>query len=127
MPRTPPTQKSLEIGARLKELRLQSGRKQMEVADVVGISRGTLAGIETGAAHPGRATMTDLARFYGVTLDYVESGAVPVGAQITEDAAHNVEEVTLLSIWRDMDDAQRRQAMNAIRAIIRRKPLKSPF
>lgn len=59
------------FGERLKELRLGRKLTQREVAQKVGISTSTLAMYEGGRREPDLDTLIKLARFYGVTVDYL--------------------------------------------------------
>lgn len=62
------------IGDRIKEIRMQSGKSQYEVADAIGISRSRYAHYEQGRAEPDTETLTKIAHFFGMTLEYLVSG-----------------------------------------------------
>lgn len=118
MPRTAPTVKSKEVGARLKALRLKAGLKQAEVAAAIGVERSTLTGNETGAAMPGREAMANLARFYGVSIDYLERGTPPVGDNESGETIQNVSEASLVRFWRILDSGQKDRLLALIAEMI---------
>lgn len=60
------------FGRRLRELRIQRGLSQQAVADSVGtISQSLLAFYEAGRGSPSVERLLDLAKFFGVGLDYL--------------------------------------------------------
>lgn len=118
MPRTSPTAKSREVGARVRALRKARGVTQAEIAAAVGVERATITGIETGAAMPGRETMTALAQLFAVSLDYIESGATAPSHLASDDAANSPDESAILALWRLLSDTKKHQAVAAIAAIL---------
>lgn len=58
------------LGDRLKELR-GSGRTQDDVATAVGVSRAAYSHFENNRNEPDNETLTKLANYYGVTIDYL--------------------------------------------------------
>ena len=98
------------FGARVKRLRKSHKEKpiQADLAVAIGISRSTLAGIESQNAMPGRETMIALATYFGVSLDYLESGSVPAGYHLATNAPEQGESAEIVAIW-DMLDAGQRQ------------------
>lgn len=59
------------MAARLKELRLDKGLSQIEVANWISVSRTSYTKYETGVYEPSIETLIKLAEFYGVTVDYI--------------------------------------------------------
>lgn len=59
-----------DIGARLKDLRKNRGLRQQVIADRFNVSRGTVSNWELGRRIPSVNTLSELAKFYGVGLDY---------------------------------------------------------
>lgn len=55
----------------LKELRLEKGLSQKEVADAVGITQSMLAMLERGERSGSDLTKAKLANFYGKTVDSI--------------------------------------------------------
>lgn len=62
---------------RIKELRKSKGLNQTELASVVGTSQSNLSGWENGKWEPDNKSLSILAEFFGVTVDYLlgNSGA----------------------------------------------------
>ena len=56
---------------RLKELRLQKGVTQQEVARAIGCSANNYARYERGEREPDCATLKLLSKFFGVSIDYI--------------------------------------------------------
>lgn len=56
---------------KLKELREQNGISQAKLAQWIGVSRSTVAMWERGASQPDNGTLTELADFFDVTVDYL--------------------------------------------------------
>lgn len=60
------------LGARLKEAREQKRLTQMEVAQRLGISNGTLSGYERDYRDPDTDTLSRLANLYDVSIDWLK-------------------------------------------------------
>lgn len=56
---------------RLKELRLKKKLLQKDIADYLGVNRTTYVKYETGASQPDNDTLSRLADFFGVSVDYL--------------------------------------------------------
>jgi transcriptional regulator with XRE-family HTH domain len=59
------------IGSRIKELRLKKDLTQEELAAQLGIKRSTLANWEIDRAAPGNSQLTELAKFFAVSVDFL--------------------------------------------------------
>lgn len=59
------------IGQRLKLLREERGLKQIDIANMLGVSRTTYTQYETGKSEPDLATVAKLADYFNVTIDYL--------------------------------------------------------
>lgn len=67
----------MEIGSRIRRLRLHQGRTITEVAKLCGFSKGLLSKIETGKIVPAIATLTKIAGVLGVKVSVLmEEGEV---------------------------------------------------
>lgn len=62
------------LGSRLKEARERKRLTQLQVAERLGISNGTLSGYERNYRDPDTNTLAELAKIYGVTTDYLMTG-----------------------------------------------------
>lgn len=56
---------------RIKDLREDRDLRQIDVAEAVGIDQRSLSNYETGKTNPDSETVIKLARFFGVTCDYL--------------------------------------------------------
>lgn len=56
---------------RLRELRIEKGRKQKEVATEIGMSMQALSNYENGLREPDFATLNKLAEYFHVSIDYL--------------------------------------------------------
>ena len=59
------------IRQRLKQLRVENGKTQIDVAVYCGKSENAVGSWEQGLSLPDLVTMVKLSRLYGVTLDYL--------------------------------------------------------
>lgn len=60
-----------EFAERLKELRAEKGLSQMQVAQATGLSRSAIEFWENAQRVPNANAIVVLAKFYGVTTDYL--------------------------------------------------------
>lgn len=83
-------------------LRSRKGVTAEVAADVIGISRGFLSGIETGSDVPGRDTLIAIADYYSVAVDWLATGrGSPLPGPLSPD------EIRLLWHFRAADAAER--------------------
>lgn len=59
------------IGDILKNLRKEKGLTQNELSQIIGITRTTYAGYENNKHEPDIKTLTKIADYYKVSLDYI--------------------------------------------------------
>ena len=62
------------IGTRIRTLREQARMDQAVLAEAVGTARTHLTNIERGRAKPGRDLMLAIARYFGVSVDWLANG-----------------------------------------------------
>nr|WP_294566971.1 helix-turn-helix transcriptional regulator [uncultured Rhodopila sp.] len=96
-------------GQRIKKLRkLQKGLRAETVADAVGISRPHLSMIENDRDLPGRETLTAIASYFGISVDYLLHGGdatpEPPGAG---EFVNDPDELALLAFWRSLNVNER--------------------
>ncbi|QNT77593.1 helix-turn-helix domain-containing protein [Entomobacter blattae] len=63
-----------DIGFRIRQLRKERNLTQVEVAVALGISRPFLTAIENGNNSPGRATLSAIAEYFQVSVDWLLAG-----------------------------------------------------
>ncbi len=61
----------VKIGERIKELRQETNLTQTELANKIGISQAGIAKWETGDRDPSTDCVILLAKFFGVTTDFL--------------------------------------------------------
>ena len=59
----------MKIGAKVKELRVQKGLTQEELADRVGVSRQAVSKWESGTADPSTSNLLALAKLFGISAE----------------------------------------------------------
>lgn len=69
----------MSIGERLMKLREEKGFLQRDVAEKIGIAPNTLSGYERNLRSPDPMTLSKLADFYGVSVDYLLGKEVEIG------------------------------------------------
>ena len=60
-----------EFSQRLKDLRIQNELTQIELSKILNIAQPTLSGYETGHTEPDNMTLTQIANYFGVSVDYL--------------------------------------------------------
>lgn len=61
----------MELGKRLKYLRIQKGLTQEQLAEIIGISRSALSMYELEQREPDLGTLIKIADYFSVTTDYL--------------------------------------------------------
>ena len=87
-----------EIARRLSELRKDKGITQSELAEMLGVSRTTVANYETGNRTPEYDTLARLADIYQVSCDYIIRGISSEFAEIYSTTGLSEDAVLVLSI-----------------------------
>lgn len=102
------------IGQRLHDLRVARGLTQVELAAEVGISRAHIAKIETGGDPPGREVLHAIAQFFGVSMDFLQTGASlpPKPGRFVDRA----DQLAILDLWEAIPESERPRIIRLIRA-----------
>ena len=66
---------------RIKELRIKNGTMQADLANYIGVAASTLSGYESEKTQADISVYKKIAKFYGVTLDYLFGGDMDPPAQ----------------------------------------------
>jgi len=105
------------IGSRLRWLRKQHKPKETQdtLADIVGVSRSTIAGIETGIDDGGLATMIAVADHYKVSLDWLLCRNVPEGGPLVGKFIDDPDKLAFVDFWTSLSDDQRSAALRLLR------------
>jgi len=62
------------LAEKLRAERIKKGVSEAEVAKAIGVSQSFIAHCERGRKTPSTAVLVDLAKYYGVTTDYLLLG-----------------------------------------------------
>jgi len=72
------------IGARIKSLRVEKGLSAQALGDIVGRSKSNISGYETGKYDPSASTVISLCDYFGVSADWLLTGAEVQKSERTE-------------------------------------------
>lgn len=109
------------LGARLKELRKQSGLTQQAVSDQIQVDRTTYTKYENGRVCPDQQGLVSLAELFGVTVDYLlgreEKPDAPMLTDGNEDAPLllSPDEKMLIQLFRILTPEEREELTKAAR------------
>lgn len=94
---------------RLKELRLQKGFTQRQIADYIGCLPSVYSRYENGDREPSIEVLILLSRFLGVTIGYL------VGNEVADSSNELTSyEISLINAAREADDRAREDALNML-------------
>ncbi len=84
------------LANQMKKLRNQKGLTQQELADILHVSKGTVGMWETGRREPNTEILSELADFYGVTVDYLlgREQLSPAQEAAVQETIRTLEELT---------------------------------
>jgi len=80
----------VSLGQKLKEYRLKAGKSQKELADLLGVSRATLASWETGRRKPDYEILRNIAAIFNCSVD------VLIEAETTVEDPFDDEDLTMM-------------------------------
>ena len=92
----------------IKEIRLQQGLTQADVAAALGVSSVVYSRYETGTRQPSIDILVQMADIFGVTVDYL------LGRQDITDSTLSYYELRLLIAARKADERARQDALNML-------------
>lgn len=87
------------LGDKLKKLRMTRNLNQKEVAEAIGVSVGMVSKYESGLKNPSVDTLTKLADYYNVSIDFLKGNEnqmseleieFPEGVQLLKKALNNL-------------------------------------
>jgi transcriptional regulator with XRE-family HTH domain len=109
----------MNMGERLRELRLRRNISQEEVARHIGITRSAYSHYEINNRQPGYETLIKLAAFFEVSLDYMIGGTASKPKSESSDTQDTRE---IMSLLQHMDQEQRRKSISLMSDLILREP-----
>ena len=104
-----------DIGRRVAELRSKAGLTQEALAAEIGLSRGTIAGIETGGDRGGILSMMAIADYFKVPMDWLLCRTVPAGGPLTGEFIDLQDELAWVMFWRSLTPADKAAALRMLR------------
>jgi transcriptional regulator with XRE-family HTH domain len=84
---------------RLKEMRAEKGITQVELSEILGVSKGTVAMWETGKREPNFETLNTLSEIFDKRIDYILGYSNDSGSPTMTE-----EEIEQLGIWEVEED-----------------------
>lgn len=109
---------------RLRELRLEKGLRQKDVAEKLGISPQSLGYYENGINKPDPDMLIKLADFYEVSVDYIlehEDKVIvsysPKAALTNDNIMLTAEEIDLLVNFRGLSENEQKFTLGAVRQL----------
>lgn len=98
------------IAFNIKDLRIRGGYSQEELAAAIGKTRSAVSQYEAGKIIPRMGVIEDMARFFGVSKDWIISGRV-------SDEPVYADERELLALYRRMEPSQKLAIMEVARSM----------
>ncbi|MBB6735235.1 helix-turn-helix domain-containing protein [Cohnella zeiphila] len=105
----------MNMGERLRELRLKRNISQEEVARHIGITRSAYSHYEINNRQPVYETLMKLAAFFDVSLDYIIGG---VGSNQTADESAGPDSREIMRLLQDMNHEQRKQSISLMHGLL---------
>lgn len=105
------------LGSRLKRLRRERQASQVDAAVAAEISRSHLSKLENDEDAPGRAVLRRLAAFYGVTMDYLETGTEPARPEGPDQFLYTADDRAWAALGRELQSDQRDAVFDFIRKL----------
>lgn len=115
-----PNARWIEFGRRAAGARraIKPKMTQVDAAVAMEISRGFLAGIETGKDTPSIETLSKMAEVYGVSMDHLEGRTGSTGVEPAASPAQDVAGTDLLRLWGGLNDEQKRTIASALEVMV---------
>ena len=112
----------MSFGEKLKKLRMQAGLSQEKLAAALGITKRTVINYEMGKSLPPAESLTNISKYFGVTIDeliteqeeFIAKAGEQDGSRGKRDAAALVNEVTGLFAGGRLSEDDRDAVMRAI-------------
>jgi transcriptional regulator with XRE-family HTH domain len=103
------------IGRRVAELRRRTGLTQDDLADIIGLARGTIGSIETGGNRGGIVTMIAIADYFAVPMDWLLCRSVPPSGPLVGQFIDSLDELAWVAFWRGLNASERAAALKMFR------------
>jgi len=111
----------MNMGERLRELRLRRKISQEEVARHIGITRSAYSHYEINNRQPVYETLIKLAAFFDVSLDYIIGGTQPAARSDAPSPNAMPDTREILTLLQKLNHEQRKQSLALIHNLIRQE------
>lgn len=102
---------------RLRELRIQKGLDQKDIAVLLNIGKGTISNWEVGRTEPSIEYLTRLAKYFEVSIDYLignsnEMGVIEIDTNLSND------EQELINLYRKLSFGDKNQLLGFAKGLV---------
>ncbi|ASN72400.1 putative repressor protein [uncultured Caudovirales phage] len=109
------------IGQRIKTLRTKNNLSLQELADLVGKSKGNISGYENDKYEPSAQTIISIAKYFGVSTDWILNGAEFQNNDYAPEESSNrvlISELEsdMLQMFRLLDERDREDVFESIKS-----------
>lgn len=101
---------------RIKELRIEKGILQSDLAKRLKMGQATVSNWETGRHEPDQNALLEMSKIFGTSIDYILGNSDIKKAPSLEDAGLSAEEVELLKLFRSAPEALQDAALRVLEA-----------
>lgn len=101
---------------RIKELRLEAGILQADLANQLKVRQNTVSTWETGRSEPDLDALRELSKIFNTSIDYILGNTDIKKAPSYEDAGLSTEEAELLKLFRKAPPALQDAALRVLEA-----------
>jgi len=106
------------IGSRISDLRRAEGISQEELGAAIGVSRSTIAGIETGGDRSGIETAIAIADYYKVSLDWLLGRHIPSGRAPVGKLVYRPDQIAILDYWDSLAFEEKKALFKLLRVTL---------
>ncbi|MBB6636787.1 helix-turn-helix domain-containing protein [Cohnella thailandensis] len=110
----------MNMGERLRELRLKRNISQEEVARHIGITRSAYSHYEINNRQPIYETLIKLAAYFDVSLDYIIGGNSPSQSNMSYELPDATDSKEILMLLRGMNHEQRKQSLGLLHEMMKK-------
>lgn len=101
---------------RIKELRLEAGILQADLANQLKVRQNTVSTWETGRSEPDQDALREMSKIFNTSIDYILGNTDIKKAPSYEDAGLSTEEAALLDSFRKLTNDQKAFVLQAVEA-----------
>lgn len=102
---------------RLYELRTEKELSQRQIANIFDISQSTYNNWENSKSEPSITQLIELAKFFGVSVDYLIGNSDDLGNINYDDVSLNPNELELLKLYKSLPVSARKNILDLMKNI----------